>query len=58
MDRKEHYQRMASECLKLSRNSSDSNKVLLLEMAMTWVRLAEQVRDAEIIEFPSQRASG
>jgi hypothetical protein len=44
--RKEHYQRMACECLKLAHNSDDpTNKTLLLEMAQSWVKLAELTRD-------------
>jgi hypothetical protein len=46
VDRKEHYQRMAGECLKLAHNSDDpTNKALLLEMAQSWVKLAELTRD-------------
>jgi hypothetical protein len=41
------YQERAAQCLRLARSTSDlTNKVLLLEMAQTWVRLAEQAREA------------
>ena len=48
MNRKEHYQRMAAECLKLSRNANDpNNKAVLVDMAATWIRLAEEAEAAE-----------
>ena len=35
------------QCLRLAQSMSDpTNKALLLEMAQTWVRLAEQAREA------------
>jgi hypothetical protein len=41
------YQERAAQCLRLAQGTSDStNKGLLLEMAQTWVRLAEQAREA------------
>jgi hypothetical protein len=41
------YQERAAQCLRLAQSTSDStNKALLLEMAQTWVRLAEQAREA------------
>ena|SRR6266511_1524117 len=37
----------AAQCLRLAQSMSDpTNKALLLEMAQTWVRLAEQAREA------------
>ena len=37
------YQQRAAECLRLARGArSPTNKALLLEMAQTWVKLAEQ----------------
>jgi hypothetical protein len=41
------YQERAAQCLRLAQSMSDpTNKALLLEMAQTWVRLAEQAREA------------
>ena len=40
------YQERVAQCLRLARSTSDlTNKALLLEMAQTWVRLAEQARE-------------
>jgi hypothetical protein len=37
------YQKRAADCLRLAQEVSDpTNKAMLLEMAQTWVRLAEQ----------------
>jgi len=37
------HQRRAAECLHLAREATDkTNKALLIEMAQTWARLAEQ----------------
>jgi hypothetical protein len=37
------HQRRAAECLRLAREATDkTNKALLIEMARTWARLAEQ----------------
>jgi hypothetical protein len=39
------HQRRAAECLRLAHEATDkTNKALLIEMAQTWVRLAEQER--------------
>ena len=44
----EDYQRRAAECLRLAHEVRDlTNKKLLLEMAQTWVKLAEQERAAK-----------
>jgi hypothetical protein len=41
----EDHQGRAAECLRLAHEASDlTNKALLLEMAQTWIRLAEQVK--------------
>jgi hypothetical protein len=41
--RSEHYRQHAQECLRLASDSSDpSCKAVLLDMAMAWMRLAEQ----------------
>ena len=46
MAKGDHYQRMAAECLRHAQEAPDpANKALLLEMAQTWVRLAEQARE-------------
>ena len=43
-----HYQGMAAQCVRLAQvASNETNKVLLLEMAQAWARLAEQVKTAE-----------
>lgn len=37
------HQRRAAECLHLAREATDKiNKALLIEMAQTWAKLAEQ----------------
>ena len=37
------HQRRAAECLRLAREATDkTNKTLLIEMAQTWAKLAEQ----------------
>jgi hypothetical protein len=39
----EDHQRRAAECLRLARDAADkTNKALLVEMAQTWAKLAEQ----------------
>jgi hypothetical protein len=39
------YQERAAECLRLAQSMNDpAHKALLLEMAQTWVRLAEQAQ--------------
>ena len=46
-----NYQKRAADCLRLAQEVSDpTNKAMLLEMAQTWVSLAEQ-------ELAKQRAS-
>jgi hypothetical protein len=41
----EDHQRRAAECLRLAHDAADkTNKALLIEMAQTWARLAEQER--------------
>jgi hypothetical protein len=42
------HKRRAAECLRLAREATDkTNKTLLIEMAQTWAKLAEQVKNAE-----------
>lgn len=44
------HQRRAAECLRLAHEATDkTNKALLIEMAQTWAKLAEQekARDSE-----------
>jgi hypothetical protein len=44
----EDYKRRAAECLRLARAAADkTNKALLIEMAQTWAKLAEQDKIAE-----------
>ena len=39
----EDHQRRAAECLRLAREAADkTNRALLIEMAQTWAKLAEQ----------------
>ena len=42
----EEYRQNAAECLRLAKETNDSaSKVLLLEMAMVWIKLADQSHD-------------
>ncbi|HEY7244821.1 MAG TPA: hypothetical protein VH678_13180 [Xanthobacteraceae bacterium] len=42
------YRRHASECVRLAQNArSPTDKALLLKMAETWLRLAEQAEGRE-----------
>jgi hypothetical protein len=44
----EDHKRRAAECLRLAREAVDkTNKTLLIEMAQTWAKLAEQDKIAE-----------
>jgi hypothetical protein len=44
----EDHQRRAAECLRLARKATDrTNKTLLIEMAKTWAKLAEQERSRQ-----------
>jgi hypothetical protein len=44
----EDHKRRAAECLRLAREAVDkTNKALLIEMAQTWIKLAEQDKIAE-----------
>ena len=48
MSKFEDHKRRAAECLRLAREAADkTNKALLIEMAQTWVKLAEQDKIAE-----------
>jgi len=41
------HQRRAAECLRLAHEATDkTNKALLVEMAQTWAKLAEQEKTA------------
>ena len=45
MPRFQDHQRRAAECLRLAHEASDkTNKALLIEMAQTWAKLADQER--------------
>jgi hypothetical protein len=47
------YQQRAVECLRLARSARNpGNKALFLEMAQTWVKLAEQAQAREIQAQP------
>jgi len=52
--KKEHYQRMAAECLRIAHNAQDpNNKAVLVDMAAAWTRLAEQAAEDKIVaRFP------
>jgi hypothetical protein len=44
----EDHKRRAAECLRLAREAADkTNKALLIEMAQTWAKLAEQDKMVE-----------
>jgi hypothetical protein len=48
MPKIQNYQHRAAECLRLARGTGNpTNKALLLEMAQTWVKLAEQAQANE-----------
>ena len=48
--KKEHYQRMAAECLELADDSDDpGNKALLLSLAQSWAHLAKLAQDFESV---------
>jgi hypothetical protein len=41
----EDHQKRAADCLRMAHETTDrTNKAILLEMAQTWIRLAEQER--------------
>ena len=43
MHRSDQYRRFAQECLEMARTSeSDQTRVVLIQMAQLWFRLAEQ----------------
>jgi len=43
----DHYQKLAAECLLLAKTATDqTNRITLLQMAGTWLKLAER----ELIE--------
>ncbi len=49
MTRGEHYERMASECLRFAEEAADlTNMAVLVQMAQTWIKLAERARESEI----------
>ena len=51
------HQRRAAECLRLAREATDkTNKALLIEMAQTWARLAEQDNLGPSIRLHSVRS--
>ena len=47
MDRSDQYRRFAQECLEMARTSeSEQTRVVLIQMAQVWFRLAE-ARESE-----------
>ena len=47
MDRSDQYRRFAQECLEMARTSElDQTRVVLIQMAQVWFRLAE-ARESE-----------
>ena len=45
----QNYQQRAAVCLRLARRMANpTNKTLLLEMAQTWVKLAEQAHAKQV----------
>ena len=53
MARSQDHQRRAAECLRLAHDAVDkTNKALLIEMAQTWVKLAEQEKARSSDENP------
>jgi hypothetical protein len=47
------HQRRAAECLRLAHDATDkTNKALLIEMAQTWAKLAEQEEARSVDEKP------
>ena len=65
MGKAEDYRRYAAECLRLAQQSvSQAEKALLLQMAETWRRLAEQAdtrkgigNRVRLLRFPSSKHS-
>ena len=46
---REEYREKAAECLRLAQATNDpATKVLLLEMAQTWVKLAVKAQNDEV----------
>jgi hypothetical protein len=48
VDRSDQYRRFAQECLEMARTSeSDQTRVVLIQMAQVWFRLAEARESAD-----------
>ena len=46
MELADQYKRRAAECVRMAeRTSSEDDKALLLQMAQTWMRLAEKAEE-------------
>jgi len=46
MDLADQYKRRTAECIRIAERSTNSDdKALLLQMAQTWLRLAEKAED-------------
>ena len=51
----DHYQNMATDCLLIARDTQNAtHKALLLEMALTWIRLAELARESDVDWAPAK----
>jgi hypothetical protein len=50
----DHYQKLAAECLLLAKTANiQTNKITLLQMAGTWLKLAERELTAHVAALPS-----
>ena len=55
MGRGDHYENLATQCLRIARDTSNAAyKAVLLEMALTWIRLAEQARESNVDWAPAK----
>ena len=53
----ERYRSYAARCVRISRNVSDpAGKIMLLEMAQSWLKLAEQTGEAVATEVGYEAA--
>ena len=53
MDRSDQYRRFAQECLAMARTSeSDQTRVVLIQMAQVWFRLAQVYEPADAGDRP------
>jgi len=55
MARGDHYENLATQCLRIARDTANAtHKALLLEMALTWIRLAELARESDVDWAPAK----